>query len=188
LAEKLLGSVGGDAECSQWVRDAKSQQTTPATRRGALVLASDQQPLQPSITANFQISPRSAALVATFADFVTFVEALRKQNIVGPNLGPNDFPLDVLRIELKGDPTTLGGLVTQRAAGALSAMLPPKILGKGGTMPKDIEPFLGVPNVAYFTAETPAMPPNTSMPMLPFLVTPKSLDDLLWFPDPAAKA
>ncbi len=180
LAQKLTQSLSDDSTvCSQWVRDAGSRVSSAPDRRGVLVLIAQQQ----SLVSGFPPSFRYATLVTTMKDLGQIVSYLKKQKV--------ELPVSALRVELKGDPMTLGNYVTQRPAYAVTAMSTERVSPKAtATSPKDLDAFLNIEDVAYFGSETPLLPISvTQAAPISFVIAPKSLDDLMdRFPDSTGRA
>jgi hypothetical protein len=179
LAEKLAKTVPAeDGLLSQWVRDAKLRMPTQTPRRGALVLAAAQK----SITEGWKPSVRHASLISTPSDFGRLMTELKGYEISKPG----DFSIDFVAIELVGTAGTLSSLATLRPSNVLTSMysMNPRI----GSLVKELDPFLSIPGLCYFTSEQPLVPTSGTAPQTtqPVVVAPKGIDDLIERPSGVA--
>ncbi|MGD0990623.1 MAG: hypothetical protein ABR874_22690 [Candidatus Sulfotelmatobacter sp.] len=173
LAEKLAHTLPNDGQLQQWVNDSRLRVPAQlAARRNILILAAE----KTSMAENWLPSTRCGALVSTVADFGRLLDCLKKHDI----LKATDFPIGAVRIELTGDRGSLGMLATMKPAAALAAMSAGRTATKAAqTITKDVEAFLNLEDIGYFSGETPLItsptPPST---LVATVVAPKGVDDL----------
>lgn len=198
LADKLTSSLPTESGFKQWVSDFGLRPAKPmGPNRNVLVLSAETD----SLTTGWKPSARHGSLVSTVPDFARLLELLKKIDRSKPidspidavdqnkesatdivsTAGetdvvskPSDFPIDLVCVELSGNRTALGKLITKRPAEAIQEMSPTR----RGPVTRDIDPFFEIQDVCYLVKEVPSVPSSAPAP-LRYVQNPKGIDDLI---------
>jgi hypothetical protein len=176
LAERLSTALwedpahpeaAGDPLLAQWVRDLRMRSSPPPEgHRNVLILTAE----GASLTEKWMPSSRHGSLVLTAPDFGQLVKALKKLEV----LKPADLPFDLVCVELKGDPATLGKLVTRHPLDVLKEMWS----GKREGDVREILPLLEACEIPYLVTETPQLL-QPSLKTFKYVVSPEGINHVV---------